>query len=289
MTRKALFDIPISEIRIVNPRTRNKMHFEEVVRSIAAVGLKKPITVARRLVPHDGTQYDLVCGQGRIEAFLALGQTTIPANIIEVSKEDQLVMSLVENIARRAPSNKHLLQEVICLRNRGYEATDIASKLGREVSFIASIIRLIDRNETALVEAVEANRIPLYVALVIDSAEGADIQRALSQAYESGELRGSRLKKAKRIIAAHGAKRLLSERPTQSPSLTGRALVREYQRRTREQQELVKRASRIREKLLLLKSAMKTLLADEHFLMLLRAEDLQDVPDELACDGAVSV
>jgi ParB family transcriptional regulator, chromosome partitioning protein len=289
MTRKALFDIPISEIRIVNPRTRNKIHFEEVVRSIAAVGLKKPITVARRLVPHDGAQYDLICGQGRIEAFLALGQTTIPANLIEASKEDQLVMSLVENIARRAPSNKHLLQEVICLRNRGYEATDIASKLGREVSFIASITRLIDRNETALVEAVEANRIPLSVALVIDSAEGADIQRALSQAYESGELRGSRLKKAKRIIAAHGAKRLLSERPNQSPSLTGRALVREYQRRTREQQELVKRASRIREKLLLLKSAMKTLLADEHFLTLLRAEDLQDVPDELACDGAVSV
>ena len=288
MTRKALFDIPISEIRIANPRTRNKMHFEEVVRSIAAVGLKKPITVARTFDPHNGTQYDLVCGQGRIEAFLALGQTTIPANLIEASKEDQLVMSLVENIARRAPSNKHLLEEVICLRNRGYETAEIASKLGREVSFISSIIRLIDRNETVLVEAVEANRIPLSVALVIGSA-GADIQKALSQAYESGELRGSRLKIAKRMIAAHGAERLHSEKPIQSPSLTGRALVREYQRRIREQQEFVKRASRIREKLLLLKSAMKTLLADEHFLTLLRDEDLHEIPDELACDGAVSI
>lgn len=70
------------------------------------------------------------------------------------------------------------------------------------------------------------------------------------------------------------------------PGLTGRALVREYQRRLREQEEFVKRASRIREKLLLLKSAMKTLLQDEHFLTLLRAEELQAIPDVLSGDGA---
>ena len=49
----------------------------------------------------DGTQYDLVCGQGRLEAFLALGQTTIPAIVINASREDQYLMSLIENIARK--------------------------------------------------------------------------------------------------------------------------------------------------------------------------------------------
>lgn len=287
MRRKELCDIAISEIRVVNPRTRNKMHFEEVVNSIAAVGLKKPITVAKRLASEDGTQYDLVCGQGRIEAFLALGQTTIPANVIQASREDQFVMSLVENIARRAPSNKDLLREVICLRNRGYETSEIASKLGREVSYIAAISRLIDRNEAALVEAVEANRLPLSIALLIGTAEGEEIQKALSQAYESGELRGSRLHHAKRMIAAHGAKCDFLGKSNQPPSLTGRALVKEYERRTREQQAFVKRASRTQEKLLLLKSAMKTLFADKHFLTLLRAENLQEIPDELACDGVL--
>src|SRR6478752_4063741 len=237
MKRKELRDVAISEIRVVNPRTRNKMHFEEVVNSIATVGLKKPITVAKRLAAADGTHYDLICGQGRIEAFLALGQTAIPANVIEASREDKFVMSLVENIARRAPSNKDLLREVICLRNRGYETTEIASKLGREVSYIAAISRLIDRNEAALVEAVEANRIPLSIALLISTAEGAEIQRALSQAYESGELRGSRLRDAKLIIASHGAKCVSSN--NQPSSLDGRALVKEYQRRTREQQALL--------------------------------------------------
>ena len=285
MKQKELRDVAISEIRVVNPRTRNKMHFEEVVKSIATVGLKKPITVAKRLAAEDGTQYDLICGQGRIEAFLALGQSSIPANVIEASREDKFVMSLVENIARRAPSNKDLLREVICLRKRGYESMEIASKLGREVSYIAAISRLIDRNEAALVEAVEANRIPLSIALLISTAEGAEIQRALSQAYESGELRGSRLRDAKLIIASHSAKRVSSS--NQPPGLDGRALVKEYQRRTREQQALLKRATRTREKLLLLKSAMKTLIADEHFLTLLRAENLQEIPDELACDGVL--
>jgi ParB family chromosome partitioning protein len=287
MKRKDLCDIAISEIRVVNPRTRNKMHFEEVVKSIAAVGLKKPITVAKRFASEDEPQYDLICGQGRIEAFLALGQTTIPANVIEAPREEQFVMSLVENIARHAPSTKHLLREVVCLRNRGYDTSEIASKLGREVSYILAIGRLIDRNEAALVEAVEANRIPLSIALLIGTAEGAEIQRALSQAYESGQLRGSQLQDAKRIIATHGIKSVSFNTPNQQPSLNGRSLVREYQQRTREQQALVKRATRTREKLLLLKSAMKTLFADEHFLTLLRAESLQEIPDALACDGVL--
>jgi ParB family chromosome partitioning protein len=287
MSHKILFDLPISEIRVVNPRTRDKLRFEAVLNSIASVGLKKPITVAKRPQSEDGTHYDLICGQGRLEAFVRLGQTTIPANVIEASKEDQFVMSLVENIARRPPSNRALFREVLSLKNRGYTTNEIAAKLGREVSEISAIDHLIDRNEAALVEAVEANRIPLSIALLISRANGPEIQQALSQAYESGDLRGARLKAAKRIISKHSANWIESSEPSDPPGLTGRALVREYQRRTREQEALVKRASRIREKLLLLKSAMKTLLADEHFLTLLRAEALQEIPEQLACDGAI--
>jgi ParB family chromosome partitioning protein len=87
MKRKVLHDVQISEIRIANPRIRSKVRFQAIVNSIEAVGLKKPITVSRRQLDHDGTQYDLVCGQGRIEAFLILGQTTIPATVIEVARE----------------------------------------------------------------------------------------------------------------------------------------------------------------------------------------------------------
>jgi len=63
--------IPIQEIRIVNPRSRNRVKFRSVVTSIGAVGLKKPITVHQRELEADGTRYDLVCGQGRLEAVRA--------------------------------------------------------------------------------------------------------------------------------------------------------------------------------------------------------------------------
>ena len=40
--------IPINEIRFLNPRVRNRRNFQEIVQSIAKVGLKRPITVSPR-------------------------------------------------------------------------------------------------------------------------------------------------------------------------------------------------------------------------------------------------
>ena len=102
MTEKKIEWIPIAEIRVVNPRSRNKIKFQLIVASIEAVGLKKPITVSRRALESDGTRYDLVCGQGRLEAMTALGQSTIPALVTEASREERYLMSLIENIARPA-------------------------------------------------------------------------------------------------------------------------------------------------------------------------------------------
>jgi ParB family transcriptional regulator, chromosome partitioning protein len=81
--------IPISEIRIINPRSRNRIKWQLVVQSIATVGLKRPITVAQRpQSASDGKRYDLVCGQGRMEAFVELGEMFIPAIIIEAPEQD---------------------------------------------------------------------------------------------------------------------------------------------------------------------------------------------------------
>lgn len=96
MNEKKIEWIPIAEIRVVNPRSRNKIKFQLIVSSIEAVGLKKPITVSRRAIEPDGTRYDLVCGQGRMEAMTALGQSAIPAIVTEASREERYLMSLVE-------------------------------------------------------------------------------------------------------------------------------------------------------------------------------------------------
>ena len=93
--------VPVEDIHILNPRVRNKKIFQEIKENIARVGLKRPITVTYSQSASD-KPYDLVCGQGRLEAFIALGkQSEIPAIVIDTSEEDALVMSLVENLARK--------------------------------------------------------------------------------------------------------------------------------------------------------------------------------------------
>ena len=103
--------IPVDQTSVVNPRVRNRKVFDEIVESIAELGLKRPITVARR-DQTDGPHYELVCGQGRLEAYRALGQEKIPALVIDASSEDCLVMSLVENLARRQHRAIDLLRDI---------------------------------------------------------------------------------------------------------------------------------------------------------------------------------
>ena len=148
MSDQPIERIRISEIHIANPRPRNRARWQMIVANIREVGLKKPVTVVRRTTPSsDGTVFDLVCGQGRVEAFIALGETHIPAVIIDARSEDQFLMSLVENIARRPPSNRDILREVRSLRERAYSVGDIARKLGMERAYIAGIVHLVEHEK----------------------------------------------------------------------------------------------------------------------------------------------
>src|SRR5882762_10042287 len=121
--------LAIDQINVLNTRSRTKTVFQSIVSNISNIGLKKPITVARRAESADGKPYDLVCGQGRLEAYIALGQTEIPAIVKEASKEECFLMSLVENVARRQQRPLELLREISSLKARGYSTTEIAQKI----------------------------------------------------------------------------------------------------------------------------------------------------------------
>ena len=280
MTTVSVPMIAISEVTIANPRPRSKYIFDQIVTSISTVGLKTPITVAKRDLRPDGTQYDLVCGQGRLEAFLALGQTHIPAIIITASREDQYLMSLFENIARRPPSQLGLLRETKRFRESGYSVEEIARKLGLGSRYIATIVMLLGNGETELIGLVERGRIPLTVAAEIANGTTADIQRALTEAYEKGDLRGGKLRAARALIRKRTSSRA-NERKEKPKALTSRDVAKEYKEYTRTQHALVKRAGVVRERLVLVAAAFQTLFADPNFLTLLRAEGLSQMSDKL--------
>jgi ParB family chromosome partitioning protein len=276
--------IAIKEIRVANPRSRDKLKWQAIVQSISKVGLKRPITVARRTEPDkEGRSYDLVCGQGRMEAVLALGDDTIPAVIIDASEHDRQLMSLVENIARRPTSTTAILHEVRVLRACGHKSDEIAMKLGLDKTYIYGVSHLIDSGEDLLVKAVEAGHMPLTVAIEIAAGNDHEVSRALSEAYESGDLRGHHISAARRIILQRILKRRRDGKAERvRRKLTGEALVREYKEKIREQRQLVGKAERTREQLILLTSAIRTLLSDENFRTLLKAEGLHSMPAELA-------
>ena len=79
------------------------------------------------------------------------------------------------------------------------------------------------------------------------------MQQALTEAYEKGELRGDKLRSARRIVSQRIAKLRKAGKVAQTRrKLTGEALVREYKDRMREQRQLVKKANLTKERLLLL-------------------------------------
>ena len=271
--------IPMDQIIILNPRSRNKRLFNTIVANIDHVGLKRPITIT----PRPDGKYDLVCGQGRLEAYQALGATTIPSIIVTATKEDRYLMSLVENIARRRRTTSELLKEISTLKTRGYSAEQISAKIDLDRAYVSSITHLLERGEERLIDAVERGTLPLSIAVRISAATDLDVQQALREAYESGGLRGQKLISVKRLLAqrAKDGKTLTPQR-VGPKRLNAQAVIRAYKSATEEQRAFRARANRTQERLLVITSALRQLLADDRFTKLLRAESLDTIPQRLA-------
>jgi ParB family chromosome partitioning protein len=266
--------IPITAINVLNPRSRNKRVFASIIANIGSVGLKKPVSVTRRAEPLGEKLYDLVYGQGRVEAFQALGMTEIPAIVTEVSRDEAYLRSLVENIARRHHTPLELLKEITILKDAGLSVEQIGLKLDLDRTYVYSIIHLLENGEEALVKEVERGRIPLSVAIKICNGAGHDLQAALREAYTSGELRGQQLIATRRFLA----RRRGSPEREHKRRLSGQAAVRAYKQFTMEHKSFVKRARQTEQRLLLIVSAMKTLMADGDLVSILRSEHLETIP-----------
>lgn len=274
--------IPIDRISVINPRVRNKKVFNEIVANIAEIGLKRPVTVARR-EDADGPRYDLVCGQGRLEAYQSLGQSEIPAVVVEAENEDCLVMSLVENLARRQHRAIDLLHDIEGLKKRGYRDSEIAAKTGLTVEYARGVVRLLKSGEHRLLRAVEAGHVPVSVAVEIATADDAEVQQVLQQAYEKKVLRGHKLVAVKRLVEQ---RRLRGKGRKVTDTLRGRPLsvdrlLRTYRDDTDKKRKLVRKAEATRDRLIFVTEGLRKLLSDTNFVTLLRAEKLDTLPQNL--------
>jgi ParB family chromosome partitioning protein len=276
--------IPIERIRVLNPRPRDKKKFEQIVQSIKNLGLKKPIQVSLRSA-EEGTEpgYDLVCGQGRMEAFLALGHKEIPAIVVEVSREERLLRSLVENMARRLPSRLALMNEIERLKADGYSNVEIGKKLDIADGTVGGYIALKKAGEERLLDAAINGKIPLGVAMDIAKAHSPELQRELLKGFESKELNQFAIRTVKRLI---DQRRFVGKgRDTDADKKKSRtnadSLINAFKRESQKQRLMVKKARLCDAKLVITVTALGKLLGDENFFNLLRAESLADIPQYL--------
>lgn len=274
--------IPIERISVVNPRHRNKRVFKEIVENIAQIGLKRPVTVTRR-AESDGPFYDLVCGQGRLEAYLELGQHEVPALVVSADTEDCMIASLVENCARRKHKAIDLLQDIFGMQARGYSEYEIARKTGLSCEYVHGVARLLEKGEHRLLVAVESRNLPLSVAVDIAEADDYSVQRALQDAYEKGLLKGKKLRVAKKLVEdrrRHG-KQLRATRP-QSTKMSTAALVRTYKEDVDRKRDLIRRATGAQDRLILIIEALRRLQSDEEFVGILDEEGLSTLPAKIS-------
>ena len=281
-THQSVEMIPVCLVDVLNPRTRNKKQHEAIVENIRSVGLKRPIKVSRRTLKDGSFRYDLICGQGRLEAFQMLNQEEIPAFVTDAPEDDCLVMSLVENIARRQHRPIDLMREVGSLKERGFNDTQIALKIGVTASWVNMIGGLLQRGEEKLLSSVEMGTIPLSMATTIARSSASEIQDLLSDAYEQG-FRGKKLSTLRRLLEQRANRSKLVSNPplgktAKRKTLTPLELRRIFEREAENQRLAAKKADFTHDKLVFATQALKELFADKSFVSILRAEKMDSIP-----------
>jgi ParB family chromosome partitioning protein len=143
-TQANFVTIAVNQIRPgrLQPRsTIDPATLEELKASIKRSGLIEPVIV--RPVAH-GT-YELIAGERRWRAAQEAGMTEVPAIVKQMSDQQALEISLVENVQRK---DLNPLEEskgyARLLDDFGYTQEDIASAVGKDRATVANLLRLLD-------------------------------------------------------------------------------------------------------------------------------------------------
>jgi ParB family chromosome partitioning protein len=195
-----------------------------------------------------------------------------------------MVMSLVENLARRQHRAIDLLHDIQGLKRRGYSDTAISRKTGLNITYVRGVIRLLEKSEYRLLRAVEAGQIPVSIAVEIAGASDEETQIVLQQAYENNLLRGQKLVAVKRLIEQRRrrGKGLQVNGRRREQTLSSNSLIRAYREDVDRKRLLIRKAETTRNRLIFVTEAVRKLLDDENFVTLMRAEGFDTIPKNLA-------
>ena len=168
-------DIPIRKIH-PNPfqprQDFDHQALQELKDSIVEKGVIQPITVRSK----EG-EYQLIAGERRLRACQSLGRETIPAYVLDVkSDEEMLEIALIENVQREklnpielAASLQRLIDECHLTQD------DVAKKIGKDRSTITNFLRILKLPEP-IKESIRKDQITMGHARALLGLKNKDEQ-----------------------------------------------------------------------------------------------------------------
>ena len=136
-------EIPVDSIDPNPYQTRRRIHetaLEELAESIRASGVVQPVV----LRPAANGRYQLVAGERRWHASKRAGKPTIPAVVRQISNEQAMEITIIENLQREDLNPMEQARAFERL-SREFSLTQeqIASRTGKDRASIANFIRLL--------------------------------------------------------------------------------------------------------------------------------------------------
>lgn len=146
-----IFLIEINKIK-PNPfqprKTFNKKDLKELADSIEKYGILQPL-IAKKIIKETKSgqkvEYQLIAGERRLRAAKLIGLKEVPVIVQDIKKEDELPISLVENIQREDlnPIEKALAYKELIERH-GFTQKEIGNIVGKSRESVANTLRLLD-------------------------------------------------------------------------------------------------------------------------------------------------
>ena len=132
----------------------SKEKIEELAQSIKENGLIQPIIV--RQSPVIG--YEILAGERRYRASIAAGLSEVPVIIKNLSDQDMMIHSIIENLQREDLNPIEEAKAYQSLIDKGYTHADIAEKMGKSRPYITNLVRLLTLPDFILTE-LEAGKL----------------------------------------------------------------------------------------------------------------------------------
>lgn len=121
---------------------------DELAQSIKENGVIQPIIV--RQSPVIG--YEILAGERRYRASLLAGLRSIPAVIKQLSDQEMMVQSIIENLQRENLNPIEEARAYESLVEKGFTHAEIADKMGKSRPYISNSIRLLSLPDAILSE-----------------------------------------------------------------------------------------------------------------------------------------